>query len=82
MTITIRAAVWHLPTQPRQWVARATARKGALLIDPDASRLAIRESWPEAMQAAYKMIADLDRELMDEVHASRASRREAKELSK
>lgn len=32
-------------------------------------------SWPEAMQLAYKMMHDLDRLLMDEVHASRASRR-------
>lgn len=32
-------------------------------------------SWPEAMQAAYKMLADLDAELMNEVHASRATRR-------
>lgn len=33
-------------------------------------------SHPEAMQAAYKLIADAERELMDEVHTSRASRRE------
>lgn len=32
-------------------------------------------SWPEAMQLAYKMMHDLDRLLMDAVHASRASRR-------
>ena len=33
-------------------------------------------SWAEAMQLAYKMMHDLDRLLMDAVHASRASRRE------
>lgn len=32
-------------------------------------------SWAEAMQSAYLMLRDLDRLLMDEVHASRASRR-------
>lgn len=32
-------------------------------------------SHPEAMQAAYKLMADLDAELMNEVHASRATRR-------
>lgn len=35
-------------------------------------------SWPEAMQAAYKLLADLDAELMNEVHASRSSRHAAK----
>lgn len=34
-------------------------------------------SHPEAMQAAYKALSDLDRELMDEVHASRSARRAA-----
>ena len=32
-------------------------------------------SWAEAMQLAHKMLHDLDRLLMDAVHASRASRR-------
>ncbi len=32
-------------------------------------------SWAEAMQLAYKMLRDIDRLLMDQVHASRASRR-------
>lgn len=35
-------------------------------------------SQPEAMQMAYKLLRDLEQQLMDEVHASRASRREAK----
>lgn len=34
------------------------------------------ESHPEAVQWAIKLRDDLDRELVDEVHASRASRRE------
>lgn len=34
-------------------------------------------SWPEAMQTAYAHLATLDRALMNEVHASRAARREA-----
>lgn len=38
-----------------------------------------QHSHPEAMQAAYKLLADLDAELMTEVHASRASRRTDKE---
>lgn len=38
-------------------------------------------SWPEAMQAAYKMLSDLDERLMNEVHASRSTRRAAKELT-
>lgn len=32
-------------------------------------------SWPEAMQAAQVLRAQLEQQLMDEVHASRASRR-------
>lgn len=36
-------------------------------------------SWPEAMQAAYKLRSDLDRELMDEIHAERTTRRKTKE---
>ncbi|MGO2139841.1 MAG: hypothetical protein ACTH30_05465 [Leucobacter sp.] len=32
-------------------------------------------SWAEAMQSAYLMLAALEQQLMDEVHASRASRR-------
>lgn len=39
---------------------------------------AIERSHPEAMQRAYVMLRDLDQQLMDDVHASRASRREAK----
>lgn len=45
--------------------------------DPDStcSWQFVRPSWPEAMQAAHKAVAFLDQMLMDEVHASRAHRR-------
>lgn len=36
-------------------------------------------SHPEAMQAAYKMLSDLDAALMGEVNASRVSRRAQRE---
>lgn len=38
-------------------------------------RFADAPTWHDAMQAAQQLRADLERELMDEVHASRASRR-------
>ncbi|WP_024357811.1 hypothetical protein [Leucobacter chironomi] len=52
------------------WIARAYIN-GV----PQYRRTATAESHPEAVQAAYKLLADLDRDLMAEVHESRASRR-------
>ena len=43
---------------------------------------AIERSHPEAMQRAYVMLRDLDQQLMDDVHASRASRREPKTVTR
>lgn len=76
MTITIRAKVTctkNMPEMSGSYVACAAVSDSA----GRTTRAVIEtaESWPEAMQAAYKLMADLDRELMDEVHASRASRR-------
>lgn len=77
MTTTIRAYVRKAP--PNSWFAHARAT----ITNDDEIILAGRSSsicysHPEAMQAAYKLLADLEAELMDEVHASLASRREAR----
>lgn len=71
--IEIRAIVWKFPLWD-VWCAKAYANDGTLKTPPTA-RSAIADSWPEAMQAAYKLRADLDAELMTEVHANRAARR-------
>lgn len=74
MTITIRASVRQ--GSGGAWFAHARAfdrSDGYRIIAGRSSDMCY--SHPEAMQAAYKLMADLDRELMDEVHASRASRR-------
>lgn len=77
MTTILRARV--IRAAPGAWFAHAratptTGRPDEPSILRSSSMLA---SHPEAMQAAYKIIADLDRELTDEVHASRATRRKA-----
>jgi len=43
-----------------------------------ATRQMFEQSWPEAMLRAYALLRDLDRHLMDKVHASRATRRQPK----
>lgn len=77
---TLIAHVWRdtdVPRGPRPWIAAATALDVFDTGHQSRSRAAYAPSWPEAMQAAYKLLADLDRELMDEIHASRSSRRKA-----
>lgn len=57
---------------------RATAREHIVevYLDVDGPCWILRcQSWPEAMQAAELMHSTLSRLLMDQVHASRASRR-------
>lgn len=56
------------PTEP--WIAR-------VMLDgkPQFRRTLVAGSHAEAMQAAYKLIADLDADLMNDVHESRAQRR-------
>lgn len=68
MTTEIRAEV-HKIHGTRNW--RVVVGSRTRIHDIDAA-----PSWPEAMQLAYKLRADIERELMDEVHASRASRRD------
>ena len=69
---------WANDGQPDAWLALAW------ITDTDAEtslpinrrhRFADAPTWHDAMQAAQALRAELDRELMDEVHASRASRR-------
>lgn len=43
---------------------------------PEWHELESAASWPEAMQAAYKLLADLDAALVNDVYASRATRRQ------
>lgn len=80
MTTTIRARVkrWAAEPAPDAWTvvawSRGTDEATGSPINGN-HKFADAPSWPEAMQAAYKLLADLDLELMDEVHASRASRR-------
>lgn len=74
MSVELRTRVRR--TSPGRWLAYAAlAEETAQTYSLIASATRIAESHPEALQAAYKLRADLERELMDEVHASRASRR-------
>ncbi len=78
MTTTIRARVRRrFEVHPLGHDRFAEPWLAILFINdlPHFTRKASAGSHPEAMQAAYKLIADAERELMDEVHASRASRR-------
>lgn len=75
MSTTIQAVVRKDP-ETGTWIASAFVLDGTLI------RRVLRKfqpSHPEALQWAYKLRNDLDLELMDEVHASRASRRAANE---
>lgn len=80
MTIKIEARVHRL----RDWFARVPE---PWLVDVqvtgrhDLDQYVESPSWPEAMQAAYKLISDIDHKLMNEVHTSRASRRAADPLA-
>ncbi|MFT4232274.1 MAG: hypothetical protein QM606_05800 [Leucobacter sp.] len=81
MTTTIRAAVFRVPRFP--WNDTDTPSWRAMVYldrteGDERARLERAASWPEAMQAAQKLRADLDAELMAEVHESRAQRREAR----
>ena len=80
MTIKLRARVkrWASEPGPDAWTVVAwclgtDAATGHQIATHH--RFADAPSHPEAMQAAYKLLADLDAELMSEVHESRASRR-------
>lgn len=75
MSIKLRAKVRRSPLGAF-WLVTVTAR------DAETGKtfpaiVTTRESHPEAIQASYKLLADLDVELMAEVHASRSSRRTA-----
>lgn len=70
MNSAIRATVrsWHPTCETTSWSVSLNGSEHG-----DAVRLA--SSWAEAMQLAYLMIRDRDRELMDRVRAERAARR-------
>lgn len=79
MSIKLRARVWasnvFSNVRADKWCATVHARdENKMLV---AGRMMTADSHAEAMQAAYKMLHDLDAELMNEVHASRSSRRAA-----
>ncbi|GAA1790836.1 hypothetical protein [Leucobacter iarius] len=79
MTARIRALV-HRDTR-RSVDSCCTWITLAWIEDPDepdrtsCTRMVYRPSWPEAMQEAQVLRAELDRLLMDEMHASLAARR-------
>ncbi len=61
---------------PWQVLALATRENGrTVAVNGSYGRCAVASSHPEAMQAAYKLLADLDAELLAKVHESRSSRR-------
>ncbi|KKI19658.1 MULTISPECIES: hypothetical protein [unclassified Leucobacter] len=82
MTATIRALV-RRNGNPRALARLHSQRWYALawIEDPEEpdrtslTRIAYGASWPEAMQQAQVLRTELHDRLMDEVHASRASRR-------
>jgi len=79
MTITVRAKIRKMPpTMPGDplWYVMIHPTPWFVDYGPIPWRSVWAHSHPEAMQAAYKGIADLEEQLMDEVHASRASRRQ------
>lgn len=78
MTITIKGQVIRLRPVPPWRVTTPWAARAVVLNDRDFLRhspTVYAASWPEAMQAAQLARADLDRELMDEIHAERTDRR-------
>ena len=79
MTIQVRARVRKMPpTMPGDplWLVTVHPQPWPSEYGPIPWRNIWEHSHPEAMQAAYKAIVDLEEQLMDEVHASRASRRQ------
>lgn len=78
MTTTIKARVYKSHPYPdqdpseRHWRAFVT-RNGVYWFTAGTA-----QSFPEALQLAHLGLAKADRYLMDAVHASRASRREAR----
>lgn len=83
MTTTLHARVRRMEIVPRDpmacWIAVAyITEDGELFVFKN--RLAQRHrytySWHEAMLWAYRLRADLERDLMDEIHESRSSRRQ------
>jgi hypothetical protein len=70
MTATKLRARVHKSQSKTFWVIQFSGVPGVRLMNQFAP------SWPEAMQTAYAHMAELDRALMNEVHASRATRRE------
>ncbi|WP_449279635.1 hypothetical protein [Leucobacter sp. GX0328] len=82
MSTKIRARVFRLldPTLPRPWaaVARPVGEDNMPSGGIDEALMTAHHSWPEAMLDAYRLLHNLDAELMDDVHASRATRREAR----
>lgn len=78
MSTEISAHVMKLDRAENQpegypWVADVWATSDGQLTH---SNSVFAPSWPEAMQAAYKLRADIDAELMNAVHENRASRRQ------
>ena len=76
MSLSLRARVYKSP-RSGTWFAYAHAVNHTNPARPFSfkPRIAAMPSQPEAMQWAYKLLADIDDELMDEVFESRASRR-------
>ncbi|QBE48762.1 hypothetical protein [Leucobacter triazinivorans] len=78
MTIKLRAFVFRAsmawPPGSNPW-STVIGVEPEDLLTTDIRRVEWSASHAEAMQAAYKMLADLDAELMNEVHESHASRR-------
>ena len=79
-TPTVHAKVrrWALDGQPDAWLAMAWVLDTDQATSLPIARLhrhASAYTWPEAMQEAQVLRAELKRELMDEVHASRSNRR-------
>lgn len=80
MSIEIRANVRRLPRvggtpKGEPWFAVVYTVSDATETAPDCYETTWSASLPEAIQAVYLMRANIERQLMDEVHASRASRR-------
>lgn len=73
MTTELRARVRRV--RPHLWTAEFDTTLGYTLLPLFAF------SWPEAMMLAYDRLDVLDRKLMDEVHASRATRRNTQKAS-
>lgn len=74
-TVERRPRPWAGGPDPLPWRATVVARERESSLR-EAFRTARAASHPEALQAAQVLRAELDAELMDEVHASRASRRQ------